>query len=239
MPDSLQEMLQSVPKVTGEERRVIHKLVLEYQDIFATPSGATGRTGRVKHKIDTGTARPIRQPPRRLPWEKRKIAEDAIEDMLRDGIIEPSSSPWASPIVLVEMDSADKEKTAFTVAGKGLFQFKVMPFGLTKLIFLDMWSLGGIHGEERKIEAIRHWCRPTTVTRNFACIAAPLYDLTKKTESFDGRRVPDRISKIERQADDDSSVSAPNPRSKFILDVDASSTGMGAVLSQEYGVKKE
>ncbi|GFV97010.1 retrovirus-related Pol polyprotein from transposon 17.6 [Trichonephila clavipes] len=58
--------------------------------------------------------------------------------MQENDIIEPSSSPWASPIVLVHLKSGywqveihpeDREKTAFT-SGQGLWQFKVMPFGL-------------------------------------------------------------------------------------------------------------
>ncbi|GFW85399.1 retrovirus-related Pol polyprotein from transposon 297 [Trichonephila clavipes] len=58
--------------------------------------------------------------------------------MQENDIIEPSSSPWASPIVLVHLKSGywqveihpeDREKTAFT-SGQELWQFKVMPFGL-------------------------------------------------------------------------------------------------------------
>lgn len=61
-----------------------------------------GRTSRVKHKIDTGASRPIRQSARRLPISKMKEAAKAIDDMKEQGIIEPSSSPWAAPIVLVK-----------------------------------------------------------------------------------------------------------------------------------------
>lgn len=55
----------------------------------------------MKHGINTGSAASIRQPPRRQPFGKRDIEKQEIEKMLEKGVIEPSNSPWASPIVLV------------------------------------------------------------------------------------------------------------------------------------------
>lgn len=46
---------------------------------------------------------PIKLPPRRLSVKKRKeIVDNEIDKMLDDDIIEPSSGPWASPILLVK-----------------------------------------------------------------------------------------------------------------------------------------
>ena len=52
------------------------------------------------HKIDTGSALPIRQQSRRLPFHQRGVVKDMIDGMLKQGIIEPSEGAWASPIVL-------------------------------------------------------------------------------------------------------------------------------------------
>ena len=52
--------------------------------------------------IDTGDTLPVKQSPRRMPPAKRLIAADEVDKMLRQGIIEPSNSPWSSPIVLVD-----------------------------------------------------------------------------------------------------------------------------------------
>lgn len=54
-----------------------------------------------KHKINTGTALPIRQPCRGLRIGKRDIEKKGLNKMIDSEIIEPSSSPWASNIVLV------------------------------------------------------------------------------------------------------------------------------------------
>ena len=49
----------------------------------------------------TGSAPPIKQPPCRQPFGKRDVEKKEIQKMLDRGIIEPSNSPRASPIVLV------------------------------------------------------------------------------------------------------------------------------------------
>ncbi len=55
---------------------------------------------KVLYSIDTGMAKPVRQPVRRTPlgfWNE----ETHLKKMLEAGIVVPSSSEWASPIVLV------------------------------------------------------------------------------------------------------------------------------------------
>jgi hypothetical protein len=55
----------------------------------------------VKHTIDTGTAKPVNKPPHRTSPAERQIIRDMTNEMLANGVIESSSSPWASPVVLV------------------------------------------------------------------------------------------------------------------------------------------
>ena len=56
----------------------------------------------VEHDIDTGDARPIKQSPRRPPLAAREAEDDILEEMLATGVIEPSTSSWASPVCLVK-----------------------------------------------------------------------------------------------------------------------------------------
>ena len=97
----LQEMVErSASDLTIEEEE-LYKLLLEYADMFAESSAELGRTNLIRHSIDTGNEHPIRQPSRRVPPARREQARDLIKDMLQKNIIQPSSSPWASPVVLV------------------------------------------------------------------------------------------------------------------------------------------
>ena len=55
-----------------------------------------------QHLINTSDALPILQPPRRHPWKKGQDTDATIKMMDSQGFIELSTSPWASPIVVVK-----------------------------------------------------------------------------------------------------------------------------------------
>jgi hypothetical protein len=103
LPEHLQLVYDSMsPDLTEMQKAEVKKLLLEYQDIFLAPGGELGRTTLVQHTIDTGDHPPIKQPPRRTAWVHRETMETEIKNMLESGVIEPSNSPWASPVVLVK-----------------------------------------------------------------------------------------------------------------------------------------
>ena len=102
LPPHLQPILDSLPQeVTADQRAEVVRLLWEFQDVFMGPDGKLGRTSLVEHTIDTGDARPIKQPPRRVPIAMRGVVDEEINKMLESDVIRPSSSPWSSPIVLV------------------------------------------------------------------------------------------------------------------------------------------
>ncbi|GBN24594.1 Retrovirus-related Pol polyprotein from transposon 297, partial [Araneus ventricosus] len=181
----LQSTFENLQILNEEQRTAVKKLLNEFQDLFSTCDADVGRCNMTQHRINTGDQPPIKQYPRRLPLARKEEAEHLVQEMVDNGIIEESSSPWASPIVLVkkkedgstrfcvdyrkrneitkkdsyplpriddtldalngsqwfttldlksgywqvEVRPEDREKTAFTT-GQGLWQFKVMPFGL-------------------------------------------------------------------------------------------------------------
>ena len=86
----------------NEQQHLVHGLLIEFQDVFAASSSEVGRTDITQHHIDTGDARAVKQPARRLPLSKQAEADAAVRDMLCSGAIESSSSPWCSPVVLVK-----------------------------------------------------------------------------------------------------------------------------------------
>lgn len=55
----------------------------------------------VSHGIDTASHPPIKQAPRRVLFSLCSKEEALIKEMLDQGIVEESGSPWVSPIVLV------------------------------------------------------------------------------------------------------------------------------------------
>ena len=96
----LQQLDLKVDHLTPEDRSRLESLIGDYSDVFALDSSELGTTDVVKHTIDTGGHPPIKQPPRRTPFALRMKVE-LVREMLSQGVIEQSRSPWASPVVLV------------------------------------------------------------------------------------------------------------------------------------------
>ena len=164
-----------------------------------------GNTNILTHKMFLTHNMPIKQKAYRVSPSKLQVIKDHVEEMLEKDIIEPSSSPYAAPVVLVpkkqdskprfcvdyrkmntathtdayplpniqeileslagsvvftsldlnsgywqvQMDKDSREKTAF-ICPFGLYQFKVMPFGLKnapatfqplmEIVLRDLWK---------------------------------------------------------------------------------------------------
>ena len=76
----------------------LKKLLKEYQEVFSKKSR---HTSLARHCIMTGDHPAIRSPPYRLSQAFRESVREKIQMILKNDIIEPSTSDWASPIVLI------------------------------------------------------------------------------------------------------------------------------------------
>ena len=79
----------------------LSKLISEYQDVFALNNSELNSTNLVQHHIETEDVNSIHQHARRIPFALREKVDKMVQDMLDQGVIQHSQSPWASPIVLV------------------------------------------------------------------------------------------------------------------------------------------
>jgi hypothetical protein len=69
----------AVGKITQSQQNQLEKLLEEYQDLF---DSELEYCGIVKHEIDTGFERPIKQRAYQRPIAKKKIIDEAVEKML-------------------------------------------------------------------------------------------------------------------------------------------------------------
>ena len=90
------------PTLTWQEKSQLHSLLFDHHQAFALDDGERGETDLVQMTIDTGDSPPKRQHVRRAPFAVRSEVARQLREMQKQGVIGPSSSPWASPVVLVK-----------------------------------------------------------------------------------------------------------------------------------------
>ena len=357
-----------------EQERQLRRLIGNYSDVLTDVPGVTN-VGH--HDIELTDSRPIKSRPYPLPHALRHVVDDEVKEMLDLGVIEPSSSPYASPVVLVKetrwfksfllrlsqtqlgdnprrrtntgsrrdlcklakdnyfskldltkgywqvpLTERAKPLTAF-VTPNGLYQFKTMPFGLINapasfsrvmrnllrgmdcvhnfiddiLVHTTSWEKhlevlrelfkrlrnanlkakpskclfgqesleflghqlgrGRIQPRMEKVEAIQQAARPQTKRQlrsflglanyyrkfvpNFAAVAVPLTDLTKKGEPNTlkwGEAQENAFRSLKGKLANVPILHLPDVDRPFILRTDASETGIGAVLLQEFDGEK-
>lgn len=173
-------VIESLPT----EQAAVANAVVESFDKVSSDN-RLGRTNKISLTIDTGDSKPFKKRPFLMSPYMQKILNEELDEMLSLGVVEPSTSPWSSPVLLVKkktgeyrfcfdgrplnevtkhdgyplphvdrilnmlrdakyissvdlrksfwqipLDPASREKTAFSVVGRGQFQFVTMPFGL-------------------------------------------------------------------------------------------------------------
>ena len=87
--------------LTSDVDRHFKDVLHRHERTFATDSSDLGYCTLLQHDIDTGDCRPIKQSPRRPPLSAGDAETELIDEMLTAGVIEPSTSEWASPVCLV------------------------------------------------------------------------------------------------------------------------------------------
>ena len=103
LPEYLEDIVQgSHTSLADTGRQSLRDLLHRYEHIFPAPGEpVTGQTQSVQHEIVTKDAMPVRGGPRRLAPAGLRKQQECVKDMLTGGQMEPSDSPWASPVVLV------------------------------------------------------------------------------------------------------------------------------------------
>ena len=81
------------------QSRQLQALIENYADVF---SDVPERTSKIEHWINLIDEEPVRLKPYPLPYALRKELKDEIKEMLDMGVIRKSSSPYASPVVIVK-----------------------------------------------------------------------------------------------------------------------------------------
>jgi hypothetical protein len=97
---SLESLIQT-NHMHSEKRDSIISICREFNDIFHLEGDKLTYTDAISHTISLLSNKPIFVKPYRLPENQKPEIRRQIEQMLEDGIIEHSKSPYNSPILIV------------------------------------------------------------------------------------------------------------------------------------------
>ncbi len=88
-------------EITSYDKQALCNLIDRYADVFVGPDGMLGKCDVIKHKIVVTDNTPVRRRAYRLNPTQQKIMEAKLGELLQQGIIEESCSPWSAPCLLI------------------------------------------------------------------------------------------------------------------------------------------
>ena len=101
--DYFEEVKQNFP-VEYTDR--LKNLLSEYTDVLYG-IGPLRQTPYIVHDIELTDDKPFRIAPYRYSIDKKRAIREQVREMLADGLIEPSSSPYSSPIVMAKKKNGE------------------------------------------------------------------------------------------------------------------------------------
>jgi len=92
-------------QLNNHQQQQVLNLLQEYDDLWR--GGRRGKAVAVAHRIQLMTDRPVVTRPRQTTEDQKKVIDAEVNKMLKDGIIQPSCSPYASEVVMVPKKTGD------------------------------------------------------------------------------------------------------------------------------------
>ena len=86
-------------ELNDEQKDQLSELLTELSDAF---TDVPKKTNLIQHKVKLTTDKPVYRKPYPIPYALTEKVQQELNDMLKLGIIEPTTSPYAAPIVILK-----------------------------------------------------------------------------------------------------------------------------------------
>ncbi|GFS60062.1 transposon Ty3-I Gag-Pol polyprotein [Trichonephila clavipes] len=195
------------PELSDEQRNKLSELLRKFSGLFTKTDKSTAAKTNVKHRIFTGDHAPINQRAYRVSPTERRIIHEEVQKMLDEGIVQPSESPWSSPIVLEAGLKLNSKKCLFAAQ-----EVKILG---------HLVSSNGVRPDPDKIKS------------RFCYLAEPLQSLLKSGVEFHwGPEEVEAFNSLKKALTSDPVLGMYDERASTEIHTDASGYGIGAVLVQ-------
>ena len=100
--EELREMIGKPKLLDEKQTQELFNLITDHHKAFCLDGQERGETDLIEIEIHTGDEVPRKVAARRMPFAVRQEVARQLRIMQEDGVIEPSNSPWSSPVVMVQ-----------------------------------------------------------------------------------------------------------------------------------------
>ena len=93
--------------LTREQQACLIDVIYDHTEVFSLFDGDLGFCDVLKHSIPTTTDKPVYLPHRQIPVQLQSEVRKCLNNWLKQGIIRPSKSPYASQVVIVRKKTGE------------------------------------------------------------------------------------------------------------------------------------
>ena len=85
----------------------LKNLIKSKSEAFQWTESDIGLTDLIEHEINTGESKPIKQKQYKIPQAVQGVLDGQINELQENDLIEPSISPWCSPMMIAKQVKRD------------------------------------------------------------------------------------------------------------------------------------
>ena len=93
--------------LTRDQQVHLIDVIYNHTEVFSLFDGDLGFCDILKHSIPTTTDKPVYLPHRQIPVQLQSEVRKCLDNWLKQGIIHPSKSPYASQVVIVRKKTSE------------------------------------------------------------------------------------------------------------------------------------
>ena len=98
-------------EIPVEHRGTFLNMLIKYRDVFSKDKLDIGNCVVLPHKLELiDPNKVVNLPPHRIPPNLQPVVLDYVDNLLKAGVIRPSTSPFNSPLMLVKKPNSDPSK---------------------------------------------------------------------------------------------------------------------------------
>lgn len=98
------------PSLSSQERKEVEDILVKHQEAFGLDGRLGSHDAKVPIRLKDETAAPISMAPYTASPTKREAIDKQIDKWLALNVIEPSSSPWGFPVIVVYRNGSNKPR---------------------------------------------------------------------------------------------------------------------------------